>query len=99
MVLSVLTDAARIITTIPNKQRRALLVDLARYNDFTEEPTLMEQAFVEVGIRLSDYCHLLRLESIESRCEHEQRTESGPHCARLPVRRRLPLQLRHPSQC
>ena len=76
MVLSVLTDAARIIATIPNKQRRALLVDLARYNDFTEEPTPMEQAFAEVGIRLSDYCHLLPLDSIE-RSRHNSLVSQG----------------------
>jgi DNA-directed RNA polymerase specialized sigma24 family protein len=64
VILSELTEAARIIVTIPNKQRRALLVDLARYNDFTEEPTLMEQAFAAVGIRLRDYCQLFPLDSI-----------------------------------
>lgn len=56
---SILIDAARIIINIPNKQRRAMLVDLARLNDFAETPTPIEQAFAEVGIQLGEYRHLL----------------------------------------
>jgi hypothetical protein len=82
MVLSVLTDAARIITTIPNKQRRALLVDLARYNDFAEEPTLMEQALAEVGIQLCDYRHLLPPTSLE-RSRHNALVSLGYRRLRL----------------
>jgi DNA-directed RNA polymerase specialized sigma24 family protein len=55
---TILTDAARIITNIPTKQRRAILVDLARLNDFTETPTPVEQAFAEAGIQLGEYRHL-----------------------------------------
>jgi DNA-directed RNA polymerase specialized sigma24 family protein len=62
---SLFTEAARIIVAIPRKQRRALLVDLARYNDFSEQPTLLEQALAEVGIQLRDYCHLLPLDQLE----------------------------------
>jgi DNA-directed RNA polymerase specialized sigma24 family protein len=58
-IQAILTDAARIIMAIPNKQRRALLTDLARYNDFTETPTGIEQAFAKAGIRLEEYRHLL----------------------------------------
>lgn len=58
-IQAILTDAARIIMEIPNKQRRALLTDLARYNDFTDTPTGIEQAFAKAGIRLEEYRHLL----------------------------------------
>jgi len=75
-VPSVLIDAAHIIAKIPNKQRRALLVDLARYNDFTEEPTLMEQAFAQVGIQLRDYCQLLPLDNSE-RLRHNSLVSQG----------------------
>jgi DNA-directed RNA polymerase specialized sigma24 family protein len=57
-VQSILADAARIITNIPNKQRRAVLVDLACHNDFTETPTLIEQALAETGIQLREYRYL-----------------------------------------
>lgn len=54
-IQAILTDAARIIMEIPNKQRRALLTDLARYNDFTDTPTGIEQAFAKAGIQLEEY--------------------------------------------
>jgi DNA-directed RNA polymerase specialized sigma24 family protein len=54
-IQAILTDAARIIMGIPNKQRRALLTDLARYNDFTNTPTGIEQAFAKAGIQLEEY--------------------------------------------
>jgi DNA-directed RNA polymerase specialized sigma24 family protein len=82
MILSVLTDAARIIAKLPHKQRRALLVDLARYNDFTEEPTLMEQAFAKVGIQLRDYCQFLPLDSSE-RLRHNSLVSLGYRRVRL----------------
>ena len=50
-----LMQAAHIIAMIPCKQRRALLIDLARYNDFTEQPTVLELALAEAGIQWRDY--------------------------------------------
>jgi len=43
------------IIEFPTKQRRALLVDLANRMDFDEEPSPLQQAFLNVGIRLQDY--------------------------------------------
>jgi DNA-directed RNA polymerase specialized sigma24 family protein len=37
------------------KQRTALLIDLANRMDFDAEPTPLQKAFLEVGIRLQDY--------------------------------------------
>jgi DNA-directed RNA polymerase specialized sigma24 family protein len=64
-IQSILIDAARIITKIPNKQRRALLTDLARYNDFTDTPTGIEQALAKAGIQLEEYRHLLPRSQLE----------------------------------
>jgi len=43
------------IVKFPEKQRRALLVDLANMMHFDEEPTPLQQAFLRVGIHLEDY--------------------------------------------
>ncbi|GHO94482.1 hypothetical protein KSF_045300 [Reticulibacter mediterranei] len=64
-IQSILTDAARIIMDIPNKQRRALLTDLARYNDFTDTPSAIELAFAKAGIQLEEYRHLLPHNQLE----------------------------------
>lgn len=46
---------AQIISDIPECQRRALLVTLANLMDFSLEPTPLQQALLEVGIRIQDY--------------------------------------------
>jgi DNA-directed RNA polymerase specialized sigma24 family protein len=51
----ILERAAYEISTFPEKQRRALLVDLAKHTDFDEPPTALQQVLLTVDIRLQDY--------------------------------------------
>ena len=51
----ILQRAAYEISTFPAKQRRALLVDLAKHTDFDEQPTVLQQVLLAVDIRLQDY--------------------------------------------
>jgi len=51
----VLIDSTRIIATFPPKLRRAILLDLARHSSFTQSPTALQQAFLNVGIDLHEY--------------------------------------------
>jgi len=53
------------IVKFPEKQRRALLVDLANMMHFDEEPTLLQQAFLKQKIRLQDYQQSLPMNSVE----------------------------------
>ena len=46
---------AREISKFPQKQRLALLSDLANRMFFDEQPTPLQEAFLAVGIRLEDY--------------------------------------------
>ncbi len=46
---------AREIANFPNKQRQALLTDLANLMQFDEQPTSLQKAFLEVGIQLQEY--------------------------------------------
>jgi DNA-directed RNA polymerase specialized sigma24 family protein len=51
---------ANAVVTFPRRTRTALLIDLASRMHFDDaEPTPLQQAFLEVGIRLQDYQHLL----------------------------------------
>lgn len=43
------------VVRFPYKQRTALLIDLANRMDFDAQPTPLQKAFLEVGIRLQDY--------------------------------------------
>jgi DNA-directed RNA polymerase specialized sigma24 family protein len=43
------------IVKFPDKQRTALLIDLANNTDFAGQPTILQCAFLAVGIRLQDY--------------------------------------------
>jgi DNA-directed RNA polymerase specialized sigma24 family protein len=43
------------ITEFPDKQRRALLIDLANRMDFDGDPTPLQEAFLRVGVQLQDY--------------------------------------------
>lgn len=56
---------AQDIVKFPEKQRRALLVDLANMMHFDEEPTLLQQAFLKQKIRLQDYQQSLPMNSVE----------------------------------
>jgi hypothetical protein len=49
------TLLARKIATFPEKQRVALLIDLANRMCFDTHPTPLQQAFLQVGIRLQEY--------------------------------------------
>lgn len=53
------------IVKFPEKQRRALLVDLANLMHFDEEPTPLQQAFLKQKIRLQDYQQSLPINSVE----------------------------------
>jgi DNA-directed RNA polymerase specialized sigma24 family protein len=46
---------AREIVKFPYKQRKALLIDLANRMSFERKPTLLQKAFLNVGIRLEEY--------------------------------------------
>ncbi|MBV9228252.1 MAG: hypothetical protein JOZ18_02975 [Chloroflexi bacterium] len=43
------------IAAFPSKQRNALLIDLANRMSFDEQPTPLQKAFLQVGIRLEEY--------------------------------------------
>ena len=54
------TQIANAVVTFPDGTRTALLIDLASRMHFDDaEPTPLQRAFLEVGIRLQDYQHLL----------------------------------------
>lgn len=58
MILSaVIIAAARAVMKFPQRQRIALLTDLANTADFSDQPGLLEQALSEEGISLRDYSH------------------------------------------
>src|SRR5205823_4144548 len=50
-----LTQVARGIARFPEKQRKALLIDLANRMSFDTQPTPLQKAFLEEGIRLELY--------------------------------------------
>jgi DNA-directed RNA polymerase specialized sigma24 family protein len=49
---------ARDIARFPQKTRRALLIELAERTFFDDEPTPLQKAFLQQGIRLADYQRL-----------------------------------------
>jgi DNA-directed RNA polymerase specialized sigma24 family protein len=49
------TLAAHEIADFPEKQRKALLIDLANRMHFDTHPSALQAAFLKVGIRLQDY--------------------------------------------
>ncbi len=55
ILVPIFTEIARIISTIPCKQKRALLIDLAHLTHFDPQPTLIEMALSDVGIHLHEY--------------------------------------------
>lgn len=56
---------ARLIAHFPEKQRYVLLIDLANRMSFDAEPTSLQRAFLEVGIRLQDYQKPLSADPVE----------------------------------
>lgn len=50
-----LVNTASVIAAFSKKLRTAILVDLANRMHFGTEPTVLQQAFLAVGIRLQDY--------------------------------------------
>lgn len=50
-----LTQVAQEIACFPEKQRTALLIDLANRMSFDVQPTPLQDAFLEAGIRLEQY--------------------------------------------
>lgn len=63
--MAIIVVVARIIAAFPEKQRTALLIDQARYTDFSGEPGTLQQALAQVGIRLQDYQHALPITQAE----------------------------------
>ncbi len=57
----------------PYKQRTALLIDLASRMDFDAQPTPLQKAFLEAGIRLQDYQRPLPKDTVE-RSRHTSNT-------------------------
>ncbi len=53
------TLIAHEISTYPDKQRKALLIDLANRMAFDTQPSPLQKAFLEVGIQLQQYQQLL----------------------------------------
>jgi DNA-directed RNA polymerase specialized sigma24 family protein len=51
----VFMKAARDIARFPRKTRRALLIELAERTFFDDQPTPLQKAFLQQGIRLADY--------------------------------------------
>jgi len=51
----IFTKVARGIAQFPQKTRRALLIELAERTFFDNEPTPLQKAFLQQGIRLADY--------------------------------------------
>jgi DNA-directed RNA polymerase specialized sigma24 family protein len=50
-----LAQIAREIANFPKKQRQALLIDLANRMYFDEQPTPLQQSFLEAGIQIEQY--------------------------------------------
>lgn len=72
-------ELAKEIAKFPRKMRTALLIDLARRMEFDEvnsNPTPLQQAFLEVGIRLQEYQFLLPIDAI-GRARHSSLVSLG----------------------
>ncbi len=52
---SIIATVAQVVVRFPPGQKTALLTDLANLSDLDGEPTRLEQAFLNVGVQLSDY--------------------------------------------
>lgn len=59
-------ELAKVIARFPSKMRTALLIDIARRMAFDEDntnPTPLQRAFLEAGIKLNEYQHLLPVDA------------------------------------
>ncbi|HLZ61534.1 MAG TPA: hypothetical protein VKR06_31700 [Ktedonosporobacter sp.] len=63
--LSLLMTAVHIIVSLPQKQRTALLIDLANLSQEDEKYEPLQTAFLHVGIRLHDYRQALPTNTLE----------------------------------
>jgi DNA-directed RNA polymerase specialized sigma24 family protein len=52
-----IVNAASVIAGFPDKQRAAVLRDLADVTDFAAPPSLLDQALADVGIQLREYAN------------------------------------------
>ncbi len=62
---SLFNELATEIVNFPNKQKFALLVDLANHTNFASNEAMLRKAFLKVGIRLEDYLGLQPENGIE----------------------------------
>lgn len=53
------------VVTFPDKQRRAILIDVASRMHFDRHPTLLQQAFLDAGIDLREYQQALPSSPLE----------------------------------
>lgn len=60
-----LDSSARTIAAFSKKLRAAILVDLANRSVFDEEPSVLQRAFLELGISLRDYLRPPSLDPVE----------------------------------
>ncbi len=58
-------ELAHIINGFPAMQRRAILIDLAKYEDIDEESRLLQAAFLQLGINLREYRRPRALDTVE----------------------------------
>ncbi len=56
--------AVCIIAELSAKQQHAVLVDLAKYTDFGDEPGALERAFQDIGIAFRAYQHLAPVDPV-----------------------------------
>jgi DNA-directed RNA polymerase specialized sigma24 family protein len=69
-------EIAKEIANYPPKMRLAMLIDIAMRMEFDSQPTPLQQAFLEVGIRLQEYQHLLP-ENLTARARHASLVSLG----------------------
>lgn len=55
MLDSIIVTIAHVVAKFPRGQKTALLADLANISDFDGEPSLLQRALSDVGLKLSDY--------------------------------------------
>jgi DNA-directed RNA polymerase specialized sigma24 family protein len=55
MLDAIIVNVAQVVAKFPRGQKVALLTDLANISDLDGEPSLLEQALLDVGLQLSDY--------------------------------------------
>jgi hypothetical protein len=63
----IIRKAAYIIARLPNRQRTAILQDLAKRSLFDEAPTLLEQTLSGEGISLRDFLRIGQVDRQEKR--------------------------------